>query len=266
LRSSRHALTVRLLAAALLAAWLPAADLPQVKERGTLRVLVVFSDEEYFFFSAKPGTPPGFDQELLTGFADLQKLKLEVVPVTGWDALIPWLLKGKGDLIAGGFTATDTRRKQIAFTTEVFPTRNVVITRKPHRVVATLAQLKEEKVGTIRGTSMAEDLSTAGIQRVDVSLEAGQFVRALRDNKITAAVDGVEAALRAKLADPELQIGMFLGPPRSLAYGVRNEDAELLRTLDAYVGNLRKTPAWSRLAVKYFGEAAPEILREARKD
>src|SRR5262245_45596280 len=262
----RHSLTVWILAAALLAASLPAADLPQWKERGTLRVLVVFADGEHFFFRLQPGTPPGFDQELLTGFVDLQKLKLEVVPVPGWDLLIPWLLKGKGDLIAGGFTATDTRRKQIAFTGEVFPTRNVVITRKPHRVVTTLAQLKEEKVGTIRGTSMAEDLSAAGIEHVDATLEAGQFVRALRDNRITAAVDGVEAALRARLMDPELQIGVFLGPPRSLAYGVRKEDAELLRALDEYVGNLRKTPAWSRLAVKYFGEAAPEILREARKE
>ena len=262
----RHALTLWLLAATLSAASLPAADLPQVNERGTLRVLVVFSDEEFFFFSAKPGTPPGFDQELLTGFADLHKLKLEVVPVAGWDVLIPWLLKGKGDVIAGGFTATDTRRKQIAFTSEVFPTRNVVVTRKPHRVVTTLAQLKEEKVGTIRGTSMAEDLVAAGIQHVDLSLDTGQFVRALKDNKITAAVDGVEAALRARLADPELQIGLFLGPPRSLAYGVRKEDAELLQALDTYVSNMRKTPAWSRLAVKYFGEAAPEILREARRE
>ena len=121
-------------------------------------------------------------------------------------------------------------------------------------------------MGTIRGTTMAEDLALAAIPRVDLSLEAGQFVRALKDNKITAAVDGVEAALRAKLADPDLQIGLFLGPPRVLAYGVRREDTELLHALDTYVSNLRKTPAWSRLAVKYFGEAAPEILREARKD
>ena len=262
----RHTLTVWLLAATLLAASLPAADLPQVNERGTLRVLVVFSDEEFFFFSAKPGTPPGFDQELLTGFADLQKLKLEVVSVPGWDVLIPWLYKGKGDVIAGGFTATATRRKQIAFTSEVFPTRNVVITRKPHRVVTTLAELKEEKVGTIRGTTMAEELATAGIANVDLSLEAGHFVRALKDKKITAAVDGIEAALRAKLADPDLQLGMFLGPPNALAYGVRKEDTELLHALDTYVSNMRKTPAWSRLAVKYFGEAAPEILREARKE
>jgi hypothetical protein len=31
------------------------------------------------------------------------------------------------------------------------------------------------------------------------------------------------------------------------------------------VSNLRKTPTWSRLVVKYFGDAAPEILRKARE-
>ena len=262
----RQAMSACLMAATLSAASIRAEDLPQLTERGTLRVLVVLSDEEFFFYSTKPGTPPGFDRELLSGFADKHKVKLEAIPVPGWDVLIPWLLKGKGDVIAGGFTATAGRRKQIAFTSEVFPTRTVVITRKPHRVVSSVGELKEEKVGTIRGTMMVEELAAAGVTNVDVSLEAGQFVRALKEKKITAAVDGVEAALRAKLADPDLQIGMFVGPPGSLAYGVRKEDTELLQALDTYVNTMRKTPAWSRLAVKYFGEAAPEILREARKE
>lgn len=243
-----------------------AADLPDLKKRGSLRVLVVLSDEELHFFSVKPGTPPGFDQEILQRFAERQQLKIEVVPVVGWDALIPSLLKGKGEVIAGGFTASETRKKQIAFTSEVFPTRNVVITRKPHRVVRTLAELKEERIGTIKGTTMAEALSAAAVHNVDESFEAGEFIQALKNRKITAAVDGVEAALKAKQADPDLQIGMFLGPPESLAYGVRKEDVELLRALDAYVVNLRKTPTWSQLAVKYFGDAAPEILRKTRSE
>lgn len=242
------------------------ADLPEVKKRGSLRVLVVLSDEEFFFFAVKPGIPPGFDHEVLKGFADLHRLKVEVVPVPGWDSLIPWLLKGKGDVIAGGFTATPARQKQIDFTSEVFPTRNVVVTLRPHRVVRTVAELREEKVGTIKGTTMAEDLAAAAVPNVDESLQAGEFPRALKEKRITAAVDGVEAALRAKLSDPGLQLGLFLGPPQSLAYGVRKEDTELLKALNNYVVNLRKTPTWSRLAVKYFGDAAPEILRQAPKD
>jgi ABC-type amino acid transport substrate-binding protein len=59
---------------------------------------------------------------------------------------------------------------------------------------------------------------------------------------------------------------MFLGPPLSLAYAVRKDEPELLRALNEYIENVRKTPTWSRLVVKYFGEAAPEILKKARSE
>ena len=73
-----------------------AADLPEVLKRGTLRALVVVSEEEAYFVSSRPDAPPGFDAEVLEGFARLHKLKLAIVPVSGWDTLIPSLLKGKG--------------------------------------------------------------------------------------------------------------------------------------------------------------------------
>jgi len=243
-----------------------AADLPEITKRGTLRVLAVVIDEEPQFLSLTPGTPPGFDQEILDGFTKLQRLKLEIVRIAGYDALIPALQKGKGDLIAGGFTASDSRKKLIAFSAEVFPTRNVVYSRKPQPIIKTVEELKSARIGTYKGTEMRESVLAAGVPAaaLDDSIELGGFPAALRAGKITAAVDGVEAALIARLADPELQIGMFVGRPESLAYGMRKEDAKLLEALDAYVGNLRKTQTWSRLVVKYFGESAPEILKRAR--
>jgi membrane-bound lytic murein transglycosylase F len=250
-----------------LAASAPAEDLDAVVKRGTLRVLAVVIDDEPQFLSLKPGTPPGFDQEILEGFARLHRLKLEIVRIPGYDALIPALQKGKGDVIAGGFTATDPRKKQINFTEEAFPTRNVVYTRKPHKPVQSAEELKAEKVGTYKGTSMADDLAAAGVPAasIDDTIELGGFPAALKAGRITAAVDGIEAALTAKLADPDLQMGMFLGRPESLAYGVRKEDAKLFAALNDYMANLRKTQTWSRLVIKYFGVAAPEILKKARE-
>ena len=57
---------------------------------------------------------------------------------------------------------------------------------------------------------------------------------------------------------------MFLDRPASLAYGVRKEDKALLAALNAYLSDLRRTSTWSRLVVKYFGEASVEILKKAR--
>jgi ABC-type amino acid transport substrate-binding protein len=241
------------------------ADLKQVEVRGALRVLAVpanrTGDE---FFSREDGPNPGFDREVLSGFCQLHKLKLEVISLDSWDQLIPALLADKGDVIAGRVTVTETRKKIIAFTSEVFPTRHVVFTRKPHRVVATIEELRQERVGTVKGTSMAEVVAAARIPNVDDAVPTGTLPKALRDGRITAAVLGVENAMAAQRRDPDIQLGMFLGPSGSLAYGVRKEDSALLLALNEYIDNLRRTPTWSRLVIKYLGESAPEILKKAR--
>jgi ABC-type amino acid transport substrate-binding protein len=218
------------------------------------------------FLSAEPGV--GLDREILEGFAGLHKLKLVVVAVPRWDGLVPALKDGRGDVIAGRFTVTEARKKEIDFTQEVFPTRNVVMTRSPHPVVATLEQLRGERVGTVKGTSMADAIVAAGVPRsnVDDSFPTGTLPDALRSGKATVVVLGVEHAIQERRADPAIQVGLFLGPPTSLAYGVRKQDTALRAALDEYVGNLRRTQTWSRLVVKYFGDDAPEILRKARSE
>jgi histidine transport system substrate-binding protein len=254
-----------MLAAVLLAAPLArGADLPELQKTGTLRVLVV--DGSPAFFALHPSAPdrPGLDREILDGFCRLNKLTLKVVEVPSWDALVPQLLAGQGDVAAGGVTATESRKKLVGFTAEVFPTRDVVLTRKPHRVVQTLDQFREEKVGVIKGTSMAENAAAAGLKSVDDSLGSDGIQSALAAGKVTASVDGVEDALLLQQGDPALQIGMFLGPPASLAFAVRKGDTALRGALDDYIGNLRRTPTWSRLVVKYFGVSALEVLKKAR--
>ena len=242
-----------------------AADFAEVKARGTLRVIVMPLSATDEFFPIPAGARPGFDRAVLDGFAGLHRIKLEVVPVEGWDNLIPALLQGRGDVIAGRFTVTDTRLKQIAFTSEVFPSRNVVMTRKPHAPVATLEALREEKVGTIKGSSMAEAVrAVVPASNVDDSFPPGGLPGALVAGKVSAVVLGIESAIAAQRHDPEIELGVFVGPPRSLAYGVRKQDAALLQALDEYVDNVRRSTTWSRLVVEYFGSSAPEILRKAR--
>jgi ABC-type amino acid transport substrate-binding protein len=110
--------------------------------------------------------------------------------------------------------------------------------------------------------------STAGVPAgsVDEAIPTGTLPAALKVGRVSAVVLGLENAIDAQRQDPDLQLGLFLGPPRSLAYGVRKEDTELRQALSDYIDNLRRTPTWARLVVKYFGEAAPDILRKARQE
>jgi ABC-type amino acid transport substrate-binding protein len=243
-----------------------ADDLPAVKARGSLRVLAVDLKQPDEFFQFE-GTA-GFDREILEGFAKLNALRLEPVAVSGWDDLVPALLADRGDLIAGRFTVTEERKRRIAFTRETFPTRNVVVTRKPQAAPATVEELRALKVGTIQGSSMAEAVARAGVPagNVDDGIKPGGLPAALASGRVKAVVLGIESAITAKRDDPQLELGIFLGAPGSLAYGARKQDAELVGALDAYIDNLRKTATWSRLAVKYFGASAPEVLKKARAE
>lgn len=259
-----HRVLLTCLALSLLHAHASAQDLPEIKKTGRLRVLAVQVVEGPQFVSASGSANPGFDTEILSGFAHLHGIEVEVVPVTSWDGLVPALLKGRGDVIAGGFTDTAARRTQVDFTVEVFPTRDVVLTRKPAPVITTLEELRRTAVATIKGTSMADALAAQGVTRVDASIPPGGVPAALREGRVAAAVDGLESALVASRADPDLQIGLFLGESQSLAYAVRRGTPELLAALDEYIGNVRRAGTWNRLAVKYFGPSAPEILRRAR--
>jgi ABC-type amino acid transport substrate-binding protein len=238
------------------------------KARGTLRVLAVAIDQQDEFFNAQPGESPGFDRELLEAYCTRERLALEVVPVAGWDALIPALQAGKGDLIAGRFTVTESRRKLVDFTAEVFPTRTVVVTRKPTRVVQSLEELRAERVGTVKGSSLAEAVAAAGVPKanVDDSIQPGHLADALEDGKVTAVIQGVEDAILAQREDPALQLGLFVGPPGSLAWAVRKGEPALLRSLNDHVSNVRRSPSWSRLVVKYFGESALDVLKKARAE
>ena len=242
------------------------ADLPEIRARGSLKVLHVPVSQDDEFFPSPGAARPGFDRELLQGFCTLEHLTLEVVPSKGWDTLIPALGEGKGDVIAGRFTVTEARQKLILFTSEVFPTRNAVMTRRPHSAVATLEAFRHEKVGTIRGSSMAEAVVAAGVppSNIDDSVLAGHLPDALKEGKVTAVVFGIESAIAARRADPEFEIGLLLGRAGSLAWGVRRDEPLLLKGLNDYIENVRHTSTWNRLVVKYFGEQAPEILRRAR--
>lgn len=241
------------------------ADLPELKAAGRLRVLAVEGSPQFVALAA--GAPPGFERELLESFGQLHKVAVEIVPVAGWDALIPALAEGQGDVAASGITITPARQKLVDFTAETFPTRLVVLTRKPHRVVGSVEELRREKVGTIRGTSMADALEAARVPpaAIDDGFASGALPRGLRSGRVTAVVIGVEDAVLESRLDPQLQLGAFVGAPGSLALAVRKDHPQLRDALSAFLANARRSGAWNRLVVKYFGDAAVDVLRRAQE-
>jgi cystine transport system substrate-binding protein len=246
---------------ALAAGPLWAADLPAIKASGTLRVLVP-GDEIPEMFAFKRGPVLGFEREILEGFAALNRIKLDVTPVDRFEDILPSLRKGSGDVVTG-INDTPARREIVDFTVEVLPSRHVVVTRKPHPVVDTLFQFRNEKVGVVKGTTWADSAAAAGAHP-ETFAEEKELLVALKSDRITATVLSALEFLLAQRHDPELQAGVVLGSPGSAAWAVRKEDQQLKAALDDYLTNQRRTGSWSRLIVKYFGSDSLNVLGKQR--
>jgi ABC-type amino acid transport substrate-binding protein len=259
------------LLAALAALWTSgpalAADSLGLRLPGVLRVLVS-ADEmpEVFSFEARAATP-GFERELLEGFTRAQKLELRMVPVKSFEQIIPLLVRGEGDLIVG-IVDTPARRQRISFTSEVYPVRHMVVTRKPRPPVASAAELRPLRVAVIPGTTWAEATAEAGVGaalQVPVN-DTNEALDALRKGRAEATVMAVFDFALARRHDPALEAGVFLGAPGVAAWGVRKEDGRLQAALNDYLLTARMSPAKSALLVKYFSEDALLLLRRARKE
>ena len=110
-------LSVRLTSlGALVALLLPGAGpAPALEPPGVLRVVAPL-DRDFAFVAKDPAPPdaPGFDVEILQGFARLRGLRLELSFSPSWDGAIPLLLEHKADLIAGGYSDIPERRRKVA--------------------------------------------------------------------------------------------------------------------------------------------------------
>lgn len=237
-------------------------DLPEIRTRGVLRVLVS-ADEEPAMYNFKAGEP-GFERELIEGFARINQLRVEAIPVASFGDIMDDLNAGKGDLIAG-IIVTEARRRQVDFSAEVLPARHLAVNLKGKPAIQTVEQLRQERVGVIRETSWATAAREAGIPDAQIEglADRGALFEALESGKVSAMVMSVSDFSLALRRHDRFQAGVFVSSPGSAAWAVRKSDGALRQAIDAYLDNSRKAGAWSRLIVKYLGEGALGVLKAA---
>jgi polar amino acid transport system substrate-binding protein len=235
------------------------ADLDDIRDRGWLTVATIPFDRVPDTYRVN-----SFDLEIVATFAEAQRLEVQTVLLPTYRDLIPALLTGRGDVAAGALTVTEDRRKLVEFTRETFPSRMVLVTRKPQSPIRRLEDVAGHKFGTERGTS--PDAATRAIAKpsqIDDSFRIEDLATALRDGRITAAVYELHVVSPIRQREPELQLGMKLGSAGSLALAVRKNSPALLAGLNEHIHDMRCDGRWVKLSLKHFGTATPELIRES---
>jgi len=177
------------------------AEFAEVKQRGTLRV-VVSSTTDPDFYTLTPDARPGLLREVLEGFAKLHKIGIEA-RVTAARQRAAELLAGRCDVVALTSNARDAPR--MAFSDEVFPKRYVIVTRKPRSAVGSAEELRKETFGLSSSSNRAAALTALGVPFTRTATDAESLAR-IRAGSSTATIVSMENALAARDEDP-LQIG-----------------------------------------------------------
>jgi membrane-bound lytic murein transglycosylase F len=130
-------------------------DLPEIKKRGVLRVLTRNNAVSYFLLR---GEAVGFDHDLMKMFADQLEVRLQIVVPPRHEDLMPWLLQGRGDLVAASVTVTSERAKRVAFSVPYLEVQELLVQRASEPLLKSVADLKGRRIRARAGTTYVATL------------------------------------------------------------------------------------------------------------
>lgn len=228
-------------------------DLPELRKRGVVRVLVEYSRTDFFVVR---GELFGFECELLKQYESFinrdrhgsLRTRVVFVPMALGD-LIPALLAGKGDIAAAGLTITPDREKLVAFSSPyVEHVSEVLVSAKNAVSPGSLEGLAGRTVCVVRGSSHAEHLHSfsnalaeKGAGKIEVVEAPGEFTEEDLLEMTNAGiypyiiVDSRTADIWAKVL-PNIVVhpDIRLASDGRIAWAVRKENRELLASIDDY--------------------------------
>lgn len=216
-------------------------DLPELRTRGVLRVLVETTDERSL---PRQGMPRSQDRASLERFADKHGMTVEFIPVERFDQLVPMLREGRGDVIAADLTITPERAKELSFTRPLAFVNEVLVgkrgssdlPRKPEELAgrsvhvrasstfaASLATLAQDKAPGLVVAPAAESLDS---EELAWKVSQGELPLTVVDSHLLAAIETY---------NPDVEALFPIAEKRPLAWGVRLENSALRGALDAFL-------------------------------
>ncbi len=248
-------------------------DLDAIRKRGSLRMLTRNNAVSYFLHK---GQQQGFDYELLKLFAADQGLRLDVVVPPEAGDLIPWLLEGKGDVIAAQMTVTDERKAKVAFSTPYLSADEVVVQPAGAPPWTTLADLKGKTLHVRKSSSYRATLDGLQAQYgpftvVDApeDVETEELIARVGRGELPATVADSNIAAVELAYRSDVQLTLPLKTGGSIAYATRPTSTQLQDALNAFVKKRFRGLEYNVLKKQYFESkrvraAAPEAeLRAA---
>jgi len=242
------------------------ADLPQIKERGTLVAIASYNSVDYFIYK---GATMGFHYELLKEFAKYLNLKLEVRVTNDLENAFDVIENGEADVIAQGLTVTKGRMFDIKFSDPLFETNQVLVQRKiaakktksepdNFEFITSQTQLAGKLVYIQNNSAFGSRLlhlqdeigDTIFITEVPMTVEELAKLVSQGDIDYTVCDENLALVLSGYL--PNIDIGTPISLTQKIAWGVNKQNYELQNALNAWLLTFKQSLKYQMIYNKYY--------------
>lgn len=202
------------------------------------------------------GVATGFDVDSIRWIAEEEGFDVEFQQVA-WDGIIPALLAKKIDMVYSGMTITEERKEKVAFSNSYWTVNQAVVVKGGSELDLDEILSGSRTIGTQRGC-------TAAMWIVDNLVEKGVMPEEnlkLYDNTPLAVTDLETGRIDAVMYDStvmndiiegkDINKAGFVETNEQFGIAVRQEDTELLNSLNEGLGKLMNDPYWEELIEKY---------------
>lgn len=240
-------------------------DLPEIKKRKVLRVLTRNNAATYFLWR---GELMGFEYELSREFAQRHGLRLQMVVPPSRDQLLPWLMQGKGDLVAASLTINpDLENSAIRFSRRLNTVSEIVVTKSDDESIQSLEDLAGRTFYVRPSSSYWRSLQK--VKEMGIEFEVKPAPENMETEEIIAKVAEGDYDLTVSdshILDIELtwrddvKGALALGDPVSHGWVVRKEDKELLAAVNEFLKKEYRGLFYNLTYQKYFEK--PRTIRK----
>ncbi len=232
-------------------------DLPEIEKRKVLRVLTRNVAGSYFLYR---GEQMGFEYELVKKFAETAGLRIQIVVPAEEKQLIPWLLEGKGDLVASMIAVTPDRKEKVLFSRPYFQAAQVVVGRREEPAMDGPGDLAGREIAVRSSSASLETLERLRetipfrIRPVDERVETAALIRGVGDGIYDLSVtDETDLRLERSYRD-DVHALLKVSDEADLAWAVRPDSPLLLDRVNRFLDAQYRGKFYNVLVRKYFGD------------
>jgi membrane-bound lytic murein transglycosylase F len=234
-------------------------DLPDIRERGVLRVLTRNNPTSYFVWR---GHILGFEHDLVVALGKALGVHVEFVVAPNRASLYAWLLDGYGDLVAAGITLPDTASRMMAYSRSYNRVVETVVTDSADHALGTVEDLAGRSIA-LRVSSAywetAERLRESGIDvnivPVTEEMETAEILERVATGEYDVTIADSHILDMELTWRDDIRGAFTVSDTVDHAWIVRPGDRELLATVNRFLDSIVRGEFYNVTKRKYFGNS-----------